>query len=100
MVISLYQKTGNMITPVPKLPPASLSQNSRLQGKPRAPVAPTLDTLFVGSVKLNPQFADQKMEDFWIPISSGNSSGEIHVQLLFRKLAVCSSVCSSHVTGE
>eukprot|EP00158_Paraphelidium_tribonemae_P006437 Partr_v1_DN27817_c1_g1_i2_m22565 putative serine threonine protein kinase len=86
VLISIYQRVGGAAV-AHKMPQASLPNNAR---KPtRAPLQPTQATVAVGVATIRPKFADQKPEDAWIPISSngGNGvTGEIHVQLLFRKI--------------
>lgn len=63
----------------------------------RAPIQHTVETVFLGAVRVHPQFLDQKTEDQWYPISKNLAGaatsattaaavGELHVQLLFRKV--------------
>ena len=90
VTISLYQRQKGVAAAPAAQPPAAAANNAR-KSTTRAPLQPTQATFFIGSVKVKPKFADQKPEDSWLPLVGSSSSvaaGEIHVQLLFRKIGV------------
>lgn len=87
VVVSLFQRLQGLATPnAPKLPPASLSATSRLPKSRQAPLEPTKETIVLGSARIRPRFLDQTNEDMWLPL--GANGAEVHVQILFRKIAV------------
>ncbi|KAI3661627.1 hypothetical protein MP638_002879 [Amoeboaphelidium occidentale] len=83
--VALYQRLNSAVQSQ-KPVASSLLNNARKQT--RAPLQPAQETVVIGTVRVKPKFLDQRPEDAWFPLISPNGSvaGEVHIQLLFRKV--------------